>query len=184
MNTQSASRKKVILLIALMIFVFAIAFVGFTFPYVLKFGQLETGIMLFFGILAILVTIEIIIIKIAQKKGEKPAIPLVSLIACSILFIIGCIKTAAIIALSYSDIPYVHANAFVMKYTQTRRSTKYKLLFADHQDISKKEIRMRAQIPAERNDCLEMAYRENALVIEVRPIKNLGSSTPQECFAH
>ena len=43
---------------------------------------------------------------------------------------------------------------------------------------------MTAQISAERNDCLEMAYRENALVIEVRPIKNLGSSTPQECFAH
>ena len=45
-----------------------------------------------------------------------------------------------------------------------------------------KEFRVVAQTHAQTGDCLSVQYRENALIIEVRTIQNLGKRTQKECL--
>lgn len=127
--------------------------------------------------------IEAIIISRKNKKNKK-YFPQFSLIGILFFIILGLVKTTAIFFLNYGNTPLKTTNAFVLDYDRgVRRSPdEYTLRFANNQRISNKKFEINAIIEAQAQDCLSVQYRENAVVIEVLPLANLGKMNEKECL--
>ncbi|MBO7554971.1 MAG: hypothetical protein J6T41_03265, partial [Neisseriaceae bacterium] len=126
--------------------------------------------------------IEAIIVSRKNKKNKK-YFPQFSLIGILFFIILGLVKTTAIFFLNYGNTPLKTTNAFVLDYGGGYRSPdEYTLRFANNQRISNKEFEISAIIEAQAQDCLSVQYRENAVVIEVLPLANLGKMNEKECL--
>lgn len=152
--------------------------------YTLQPDKFNHILMPFFGI-CIPVSIIELFISIKKSLNGKEHFPIITLIIGIISFLLGLIKTTAIFLLNYGDIPLTTTQAFIIEYDKgaVKSPSHYKLRFSNHSSISNKELRVTVQIKSQAGDCLSMQYRENAVVIEVRPIKNLGKMSEKECLA-
>ncbi|MBR3481820.1 MAG: hypothetical protein IKH45_02900 [Neisseriaceae bacterium] len=174
--------------IIVVILLFSMIYLGFNTPYVLRPDKFHRVTVPLMGIFFIVCIIEMVIISRKERKGENK-LPIFTLIGLCLLFIFGVIKISAIFLLKYSNAPLISSNAFVVEYsdnsyrTRHKSPNKYKLRFDPNQAISNKEFWIVAETHAQAGDCLSVQYRENAVVIEVRPIKNLGKMSEKECLA-
>lgn len=151
-------------------------------PYTLRpdiFNPIKYSIFIIFTPVFI---IEAIIISRKQRKNKK-YFPQFSLIGILFFIILGLVKTTAIFLLNYGNTPLNTTNAFVLDYGSGYRSPdEYTLRFANNQMISNKKFEVSAIIEAQAQDCLSVQYRENAVVIEVLPLANLGKMNEKECL--
>ena len=153
-------------------------------PYVLRPDRFHRITVFLLVIFSIAVIIELIIIKRKERKKQEH-FPIFFLIGLIIAIFFGIVKTSAIFLLKYSNIPFLTTNAFVTKYDKATRSSsdEYTLRFASNQVINSKEFEIVAETYAQAGDCFRVQYRKNAVVIEVRPVKNLGKMSEKECLA-
>lgn len=158
---------------AILIFIAGFSVINLAMPYSLKvdYSLLKPFISIGIAFFVLLAVIELAIYLITgQKKQGYPVTLLLS-------FIVAInIKTIGIVALKLSDKPYLTSRAFVLSYHHHsgRRSlpSSYTLLFPDKQDIELKKINISSNgYRAIKGECLNVKYRENVLVVEVRPIK-------------
>lgn len=152
-------------------------------PYTLRPDRFNPIIYSLFIIFTPVFIIEAIIVSRKNKKNKK-YFPQFSLIGILFFIILGLVKTTAIFFLNYGNTPLKTTNAFVLDYDSgVRRSPdEYTLRFANNQMISNKKFEVSAIIEAQAQDCLSVQYRENAVVIEVLPLANLGKMNEKECL--
>ena len=151
-------------------------------PYTLRPDRFNPIIYSLFIIFTPVFIIEAIIVSRKNKKNKK-YFPQFSLIGILFFIILGLVKTTAIFFLNYGNTPLKTTNAFVLDYGGGYRSPdEYTLRFANNQRISNKEFEISAIIEAQAQDCLSVQYRENAVVIEVLPLANLGKMNEKECL--
>ena len=151
-------------------------------PYTLRPDRFNPIIYSLFIIFTPVFIIEAIIVSRKNKKNKK-YFPQFSLIGILFFIILGLVKTTAIFFLNYGNTPLKTTNTFVLDYSSGYRSPdEYTLRFANNQRISNKEFEISAIIEAQAQDCLSVQYRENAVVIEVLPLANLGKMNEKECL--
>lgn len=151
-------------------------------PYTLRLDRFNPIIYSLFIIFTPVFIIEAIIVSRKNKKNKK-YFPQFSLIGILFFIILGLVKTTAIFFLNYGNTPLKTTNAFVLDYSSGYRSPdEYTLRFANNQMISNKKFEVSAIIEAKAQDCLSVQYRENAVVIEVLPLANLGKINEKECL--
>lgn len=132
-----------------------------------------TAGLAFFVLLGI---IELAVYLTTERK--KQGYP-VTLLLFALFFVIAInIKTLGIIGLVLSNKPYVHSKAFVLAFLDSDhgrrkiRPRRYTLLFPEKQPIRFKKIYISSNgYRAINGECLNVKYRENVLVVEVRRIK-------------
>lgn len=181
-NTQKNSILSFFITIILGIISFLMLYLCIYAPYTLRpdiFNPIKYSIFIIFTPVFI---IEAIIISRKQRKNKK-YFPQFSLIGILFFIILGLVKTTAIFLLNYGNTPLKTTNAFVLDYSSGYRSPdEYTLRFANNQMISNKKFKVSAIIEAQAQDCLSVQYRENAVVIEVLPLANLGKMNEKECL--
>ena len=167
--------KTILILIVLIIISSALVYLFFKSHYKLRPDIFNYKTYL----VAAIIFIPLVIIDEKRKENNENHTRWITFI---ILIIIATPKILGILMIKYSDIPFTTTNAFVKyEYTHKGRSF-YRLQFNNNQMISSKEFDITRKIYAKDYDCLKVKYRENALVIEVRPIENLGDMTKEQCL--
>lgn len=129
-------------------------------------------------LLAAIIFVPLIVIDLKREEKEEKHITWITFF---IIIIIGTPLILGMLMLKINNPNFATTQAFV-KRTYYARGSFYTLQFADNELISNKEFDISEQIISHKNDCLKVKYRENALVIEVRPIENLGAMTKEECL--
>lgn len=137
-------------------------------------------------IFIIICIIEIIHTNILSEKRKIPYISL------SFIFLYNSFYLSYVAHLKYSNTLYITRNASIVDdYEEThfarhgkRKYHYHTLRFSDKELISEKEISKQvfSDMPIKKNDCLMIKYRENAWLIELRPIENLGKMSINECW--
>lgn len=165
--------------------VLPISFIGIGidvyYPYRLKPYWLKGSFLLLTALPLLIIDANILIIKIKQKEKYFPRI---TLIVSWILLIYLIIKISAIALLIYGKQMEV-TNIFVFKkyllsdyktFSGGRYGLKFSQLRVD--DIQKIDL----PIDVDVNDCLNIKYRQNIAVIEIRLIENLGKINKEQCL--
>lgn len=171
--------KTIFILIVLIIISSALIYLFFKSPYKLRPDIFNYKTYL----VAAIIFIPLIIIDEKRQENNENHITWITFI---ILIIIGMPKILGVLMIEYSNIPFTITNAFVKHQYKAKgkviQKYYYTLQFSDNQMISSQEFDIAKKIDAKDYDCLKVKYRENALVIEVRPIENLGAMTKEECL--
>lgn len=160
----------VIFLIALIVLMVDI---GLQSPYTLRPDRFDHYFKYLFFIFFPLILISDMLRRIRDKHR-----PYMTFFALFLIFLFACIKLIAVALLIHNDAPFTTAKAFVVHLGKSS----YRLRFPNDEPISNKEFLVFAQTHAQTGDCLSVRYRENALIIEVRTIQNLGKRTQKECL--
>ena len=147
--------------------------IGLQSPYTLRPDHFDHYFKYLFFIFFPLILIDKLLYGI--RKKHKPYMTFFSIF---LIFFFACIKLIAVALLIHNDTPFITVNAFVMDLGKSS----YRLRFPNDEPISNKEFRVVAQTHAQTGDCLSVQYRENALIIEVRTIQNLGKRKQKECL--
>lgn len=163
---------------AIVLLIAAFLIINLNMPYSLKvdYPLLQPFISIGIAFFVLLAVIELAIYLITGRK--KQGYP-VTLLLFALFFVIAInIKTLGIIGLVLSNKPYVHSKAFVLAFLDSDhgrrkiRPRRYTLLFPEKQPIRFKKIYISSNgYRAIEGECLNVKYRENILVVEVRPIK-------------
>ena len=129
---------------------------------------------------------------IIPKFINEEYMPYILFLLIFVVLGFSAIKLSYMFQLKHSDIPFTTTNVSVIDYEHRSGQRKYRnsfdkytLLFSDSLPISNHIIRTKPPYLglAEKGDCLEMKYRENAWLIELRPIENLGQMPTDKCLA-
>ena len=165
--------------------VLPISFIGLGvdiyYPYRLKPYWLKSTFLLLIALPLLVIDIHILITKIKQKKKYFPRI---TLIVSWVLLIYLIINLFAITLLVYSkQMETTHTfvfNKYLLSDYKTYPGGRYGLAFSQTQinDIPKIDLPIDVNI----GDCLNIQYRQNIAMIEIRLIENLGKMSKEQCL--
>ena len=189
---KQLTRNHTKILIFALITIFALMIYLLVTPYyTLKLNHFQQTSLAII-IITIIPIIFIYIYIYNRIKQEKEYILILIVLAYFFIvcIIFGLPKLYGIITLN-SNSNYITENIFVthIRLTDYRARDGFRwnrnnleLQFADNSLISNKKLIIISKFSANNNECFKVKYRENALVIEVRPIENLGAMTKEECL--